>query len=217
MNSVHTTKSQELLKSIEPIENIIEQAKSGKMYILVDDENRENEGDLIIPSTFADAGAINFMAINGRGLICTTITKERAESLKLNLQEKRNNERFGTAFTISVEAKEGVSTGISAFDRAKTVSVIIDENCTSDDIVTPGHTFPIIACDGGVLERKGHTEASVDISRIAGLYPSAVICEIMNDDGSMARLPEIIKFAEKFNLSVGTIADLIEYRKKHNV
>ncbi len=217
MNSVHTTKSQELLKSIEPIENIIEQAKSGKMYILVDDENRENEGDLIIPSTFADAGAINFMAINGRGLICTAITKERAESLKLNLQEKRNNERFGTAFTISVEAKEGVSTGISAFDRAKTVSVIIDENFTSDDIVTPGHTFPIVARDGGVLERKGHTEASVDISRIAGLYPSAVICEIMNDDGSMARLPEIIKFAEKFNLSVGTIADLIEYRKKHNV
>jgi len=217
MNSVHITKSKELLKSIEPIENIIEQAKLGKMYILVDDENRENEGDLIISSVFADANAINFMAINGRGLICTTITKERANSLKLNLQEKRNNEHFCTAFTTSIEAKEGVTTGISAFDRAKTVSVIIDENYTSGDIVTPGHTFPIIASNGGVLERKGHTEASVDISRIAGLYPSAVICEIMNDDGNMARLPEIIKFAEKFNLSVGTIADLIEYRKKHNV
>ena len=217
MNSVHITKSKELLKSIEPIENIIEQVKLGKMYILVDDENRENEGDLIISSVFADANAINFMAINGRGLICTTITKERANSLKLNLQEKRNNEHFCTAFTTSIEAKEGVTTGISAFDRAKTVSVIIDENYTSGDIVTPGHTFPIIASNGGVLERKGHTEASVDISRIAGLYPSAVICEIMNDDGNMARLPEIIKFAEKFNLSVGTIADLIEYRKKHNV
>ncbi len=217
MNSVHITKSKELLKSIEPIENIIEQAKLGKMYILVDDENRENEGDLIISSVFADANAINFMAINGRGLICTTITKERANSLKLNLQEKRNNEHFCTAFTTSIEAKEGVTTGISAFDRAKTVSVIIDENYTSGDIVTPGHTFPIIASNGGVLERKGHTEASVDISRIAGLYPSAVICEIMNDDGNMARLPEIIKFAEKFNLSVGTIADLIEYRKKYNV
>ncbi|MGB1361087.1 MAG: 3,4-dihydroxy-2-butanone-4-phosphate synthase [Alphaproteobacteria bacterium] len=217
MSSVHITESNDLLTKITPIETIIEQAKAGKMYILVDDEDRENEGDLVIASEFADANAINFMATHGRGLICTAITQQRADELNIKLQERMNNEPFGTAFTTSIEAKEGVTTGISAPDRAKTVSVIVDATKNSNDIVTPGHTFPIIANEGGVLSRTGHTEATVDISRIAGLYPSSVICEIMNEDGTMARLPQVIEFAEKFGLSVGTIADLVEYRKQNNV
>ena len=208
--------SSELLSHITPITEIITQAKSGKMYILVDDESRENEGDLIISSQYADAKAINFMATHGRGLICATITQERADELKLKLQDRMNNETFNTAFTTSVEAREGVTTGISAPDRAKTISVLVDETKDSNDIVTPGHIFPIIAKEGGALERAGHTEASVDISRLAGHYPSAVICEIMNEDGTMARLPEIIEFAKKHDLSVGTIADLIQHIKDTN-
>ena len=217
METVHKSDFESLLKYISPIETIIADAKNGKMYILVDDENRENEGDIVVASEFATDKVINFMATNGRGLICTTINQERADELKIDLQTRMNNEPFGTAFTTSIEAKTGVTTGISTADRARTIAVIVDKDCDYNDIVTPGHTFPIISHPMGVLGRTGHTEASVDISRIAGLYPSGVICEIMNADGTMARLNEVIEFAQKFDLNVGTIADLVEYRKKHNV
>ena len=195
-------------------EEIIEDARNGRMYILVDAEDRENEGDLIIPAQFATPDAVNFMAKFGRGLICLAVEAQRAETLGLEPQNKNNGSRFETAFTQSIEAREGVTTGISAADRALTIQVAIDPDSRPDDIVTPGHMFPLIAKDGGVLVRTGHTEASVDISRMAGLNPSAVICEIMNDDGTMARLPDLIGFAQLHGLKIGTIEDLVAHRMK---
>ncbi len=199
---------------LSPIEAIIEDARSGKMFILVDDEDRENEGDLIIPAQFATPEAINFMAKYGRGLICLSMTRERVAQLELNLMSRQNNSRHETAFTVSIEAREGVTTGISAADRARTVQVAIDPSKGPRDVATPGHVFPLIAKDGGVLVRAGHTEAAVDISRLAGLNPSGVICEIMNDDGTMARMPELVAFAKEHDLKIGTIADLISYRRR---
>src|SRR6218665_3685113 len=199
-----------------PIEEIIDEARNGRMFILVDDEDRENEGDLIIPAQMATPAAINFMATHGRGLICLTLTSERCEQLGLDLMSRNNGTRHETAFTISIEAREGVTTGISAGDRARTVSVAIDGMKSRDDIVTPGHIFPLRARDGGVLVRAGHTEAAVDISRLAGLNPSGVICEIMRDDGQMARLDDLMGFARLHDLKIGTIRDLIAYRRKHD-
>ena len=199
-----------------PIEEIIDEARNGRMYILVDDEDRENEGDLIIPAQMATPAAINFMATHGRGLICLTITGERADQLGLTMMSRHNGTRHETAFTVSIEAREGVTTGISAGDRARTVSVAIDGSKGKNDIVTPGHVFPLRARDGGVLVRAGHTEAAVDISRLAGLNPSGVICEIMSDDGTMARMDDLIEFAKMHNLKIGTIRDLIAYRRKHD-
>ncbi|MEM9600282.1 MAG: 3,4-dihydroxy-2-butanone-4-phosphate synthase [Pseudomonadota bacterium] len=193
-------------------EEIIDDARNGRMYILVDAEDRENEGDLIIPAQFATPDAINFMAKFGRGLICLAIEGERATELGLRNMSADNKSRFETAFTQSIEAREGVTTGISAGDRAKTIQVAIDPESRADDIVSPGHMFPIIAKDGGVLVRTGHTEASVDISRLAGLNPSAVICEIMNDDGTMARLDDLVKFAQFHGLKIGTIESLVAHR-----
>lgn len=195
-------------------EQIIEDARKGKMYILVDAEDRENEGDLIIPAQFATPEAVNFMAKHGRGLICLAMEEKRAELLGLRNMSADNKSRFETAFTHSIEAREGVTTGISAGDRSHTIQVAIDPDMREGDIVSPGHMFPIIARDGGVLVRTGHTEASVDISRMAGLNPSAVICEIMNDDGTMARLPDLVEYAKIHNLNIGTIEDLVAYRMK---
>lgn len=203
-------------KFLSPIEDVLEDAKNGRMFILVDDEDRENEGDLIIPSQMATPDAINFMATHGRGLICLTMTAERSEELGLEMMSQNNRTRHHTAFTTSIEAAEGVTTGISAADRAHTVAVAIDPTKSKDDIVTPGHVFPIVARRGGVLVRAGHTEAAVDIARLAGLIPSGVICEIMNDDGTMARLPDLVEFAKKHNLKVATIADLIAYRRRND-
>ena len=197
-------------------EEIIAEARNGRMFILVDDEDRENEGDLVIPAQMATPDAVNFMATHGRGLICLTLTKARVDQLGLELMSRQNGTRHETAFTTSVEAREGVTTGISAADRARTVSVAIDASKGRDDIVTPGHVFPLIARDGGVLVRAGHTEASVDIARLAGLNPSGVICEIMNDDGSMARLDDLVPFARRHGLKIGTIADLIAYRHRND-
>jgi len=202
--------------ALVPIEEIIEEARNGRMFILVDDEDRENEGDLVIPAQMATPDAINFMATHGRGLICLTLTKKRVDELGLELMSRANGTRHETAFTTSIEAREGVTTGISAGDRARTVSVAIDAAKGRDDIVTPGHVFPLIARNGGVLVRAGHTEAAVDISRLAGLNPSGVICEIMKDDGTMARMDDLISFARMHNLKIGTIRDLIEYRRKHD-
>ncbi|MBU6251985.1 MAG: 3,4-dihydroxy-2-butanone-4-phosphate synthase, partial [Alphaproteobacteria bacterium] len=202
--------------ALVPIEEIIEEARNGRMFILVDDEDRENEGDLVIPAQMATPDAINFMATHGRGLICLTLTKKRVDELGLELMSRANGTRHETAFTTSIEAREGVTTGISAGDRARTVSVAIDASKGRDDIVTPGHVFPLIARDGGVLVRAGHTEAAVDISRLAGLNPSGVICEIMKDDGTMARMDDLVHFARMHNLKMGTIRDLIEYRRKHD-
>lgn len=202
--------------TLSPIEEIIEDAYAGKMFILVDDEDRENEGDLVIPAEMADAKAINFMAKYGRGLICLALTKERIEDLGLPPMARQNGTRHQTAFTVSIEAREGVTTGISAADRARTVAVAIDEQKTRKDIVTPGHVFPLEAREGGVLVRAGHTEAAVDIARMAGLKPAGVICEIMNDDGTMARLPDLIEFAKVHKLKIATIADLIKYRRRHD-
>lgn len=198
------------------IEEIIDEARNGRMFILVDDEDRENEGDLVIPAQMATPDAINFMAMHGRGLICLTLTRDRTEKLGLELMSRANGTRHETAFTVSIEAREGVTTGISAGDRARTVAVAIDAAKTRDDIVTPGHVFPLIARDGGTLVRAGHTEASVDISRLAGLNPSGVICEIMNEDGTMARMDDLIPFARKHGLKMGTIRDLIEYRRRND-
>ncbi|MXO59678.1 3,4-dihydroxy-2-butanone-4-phosphate synthase [Altererythrobacter salegens] len=198
------------------IEEIIDEARNGRMFILVDDEDRENEGDLIIPAQMATPDAINFMATHGRGLICLALTGERVESLGIPPMSRKNGTRHETAFTISIEAREGVTTGISAADRARTISVAIDASKGADDIVTPGHVFPLVAREGGVLIRAGHTEASVDISRLAGLNPSGVICEIMNEDGSMARLDDLVRFGRKHGLKMGTIRDLIAYRRKHD-
>ncbi len=202
--------------AISNIEDIINDARNGRMFILVDHEDRENEGDLVIPAQMATPDAINFMATHGRGLICLSLTSQRIDQLGLHLMSTNNSSRHETAFTISIEAREGVSTGISAHDRARTVSVAIDAAKGSTDIATPGHVFPLRARDGGVLVRAGHTEAAVDISRLAGLNPSGVICEIMNDDGSMARLPDLVAFAQKHNLKIGTISDLISYRRRHD-
>ncbi len=198
------------------IEAIIEEARNGRMYILVDDEDRENEGDLIIPAQMATPNAINFMATHGRGLICLSLSARRSSELGLELMSARNRTRHETAFTVAIEAREGVTTGISAADRARTVSVAIDSSKGPDDIVTPGHVFPLIAREGGVLVRAGHTEAAVDISRLAGLNPSGVICEIMNEDGTMARLEDLIGFARRHGLKIGTIRDLIAYRMRHD-
>ena len=195
-------------------EELIDEARNGRMFILVDDENRENEGDLVIPAQMATPEAINFMATHGRGLICLALTKARVDQLGLALMSRHNGTRHETAFTISIEAKEGVTTGISAADRARTVSVAIDASKGRDDIVTPGHIFPLVARDGGVLIRAGHTEAGVDVSRLAGLNPSAVICEIMREDGTMARLDDLAAFAQRHGLKLGTIRDLIAYRLK---
>ncbi len=221
-SSISKVSKQEIQRSMEnadylsSIADIIEDARNGKMFILVDDEDRENEGDLIIPAQMATPDAINFMAKYGRGLICLTLTEERIKHLKLPLMSQHNESRHATAFTVSIEAKEGVTTGISASDRARTVAVAIDPEKGPDDIVTPGHIFPLEARDGGTLVRTGHTEAAVDISRLAGLNPSGVICEIMNEDGTMARLPDLIPFAQHHGLKIATIADLIAYRLKHD-
>jgi 3,4-dihydroxy 2-butanone 4-phosphate synthase/GTP cyclohydrolase II len=193
---------------------LIEEARAGRIFIMIDDEDRENEGDLIVPAEHATPEAINFMARYGRGLICLALDRHRVETLGLPLVARQNSSRHGTAFTVSIEARDGVTTGISAADRARTVQVAIDPESTARDIVTPGHVFPLAARDGGVLVRTGHTEAAVDISRMAGLNPSAVICEIMNDDGTMARLPDLISFAQLHGLKIGTIEDLIAYRRR---
>ncbi|WP_322963883.1 3,4-dihydroxy-2-butanone-4-phosphate synthase [Sphingomonas fuzhouensis] len=197
-------------------EEIIDEARNGRMFILVDDEDRENEGDLVIPAQMATPDAINFMARHGRGLICLALTKDRVDQLGIGPMAKANGTRHETAFTVSIEAREGVTTGISAADRARTVAVAIDGTKGAADIVTPGHVFPLIARDGGVLVRAGHTEAAVDVSRLAGLNSSGVICEIMNEDGSMARLDDLVGFAQLHNLKIGTIRDLIAYRRRHD-
>ena len=197
-------------------EAIIDEARNGRMFILVDDEDRENEGDLVIPAQMATPNAINFMATHGRGLICLSLDSKRVAALGLEPMSRDNRESMQTAFTTSIEAKSGVTTGISAADRSRTVSVAIDPTKGPDDIVTPGHVFPLTARDGGVLVRAGHTEAAVDISRLAGLNPSGVICEIMKDDGSMARLDDLVGFARKHDMKIGTIRDLIEYRMRHD-
>ena len=202
--------------AISPIEEIIEDARNGRMFILVDHEDRENEGDLVIPAQMATPDAINFMAKHGRGLICLSLPGERIDALGLPLMASQNSSRHETAFTVSIEAREGVSTGISAHDRARTVAVAIDSGKGAQDIATPGHVFPLRARDGGVLVRAGHTEAAVDVSRLAGLNPAGVICEIMNEDGSMSRLPELVAFAQRHALKIGTISDLIAYRRRHD-
>ena len=200
--------------SISPIQELIAECAAGRMVILMDDEGRENEGDLVIPASFASAEAVNFMAKHGRGLICLALTRSRVAELGLPLMAAHNRSRHETAFTISIEAREGISTGISAADRARTISVATDPSFGAGDLVSPGHVFPLVARDGGVLVRSGHTEAAVDLARLAGLNPAGVICEIMNDDGTMARLPDILKFAAHHRLKVGTIADLIAHRRQ---
>lgn len=197
-------------------EEIINEARNGRMFILVDDEDRENEGDLVIPAQMATPDAINFMAMHGRGLICLALSKERVDQLELGLMSRNNGTRHETAFTVSIEARHGVTTGISASDRARTISVAIDASQGPEEIVTPGHVFPLVAREGGVLIRAGHTEAAVDVSRLAGLNPSGVICEIMKDDGTMARMDDLIAFAQLHNLKIGTIRDLIAYRRRHD-
>ena len=201
---------------ISPTAEIIEDFRNGRMIILVDAEDRENEGDLIVPAQFATPEAINFMARFGRGLICLSLTEARAQSLNLEYMTRKNEARNRTAFTVSIEAREGIATGISAHDRAHTIRTAIDQAKGADDIVSPGHVFPLVAREGGVLVRTGHTEASVDLARLAGLYPAAVICEIMNDDGTMARMPDLVAFAQRHGLKVGTIEDMIAYRLKYD-
>ena len=195
-----------------PIEEIVLEARNGRMFVLVDNEDRENEGDLIIPAQMSTPDSINFMAKYGRGLICLSLTSGRINQLGLLPMERRNPGKLDTAFTVSIEAKKGVTTGISAADRAKTIQIAIDKYSTAEDIRTPGHVFPLRARDGGVLVRAGHTEAAIDIARLADLNPSAVICEIMKDDGTMARLDDLIPFCKKHELKIGSIADLIRYR-----
>ena len=202
--------------AISAVEEIIEDARNGRMFILVDHEDRENEGDLIIPAQWATPDAINFMATYGRGLICLSMTPERCDQLGLKMMSVNNSSRHETAFTTSIEAREGITTGISAADRARTVAVAIDASKGAADIATPGHLFPLRAKSGGVLVRAGHTEAAVDVARLAGLNPAGVICEVMNDDGTMARLPELIAFAQRHGLKIGTISDLISYRRRHD-
>ncbi len=201
---------------LAPIEDILADVRAGRMVVVVDDEGRENEGDLIVAAEKADAAAVNFMAKHGRGLICLALTRQRVEDLQLPLMAPRNLSRHQTAFTVSIEAREGVTTGISAADRARTIAVAIDAKKGKDDIQSPGHVFPLVARDGGVLVRAGHTEASVDLARLAGFTPAGVICEIMNDDGTMARLPQLLEFAAQHGLKVASIADLIAYRRRHD-
>ena len=203
-------------QAIATVEEIIDEARNGRMFILVDDEDRENEGDLIIPAQMATPDAINFMAKHGRGLICLALQRQRTEQLGLEMMSNQNRTRHETAFTVSIEAREGVTTGISAADRARTIAVAIDASRGRSDIVTPGHVFPLVARDGGVLVRAGHTEASVDVARLAGLNPSAVICEVMKADGSMARFDDLMEFAAEHKMKIGTIRDLIAYRRKHD-
>ena len=206
----------DLATAISPIEEIIQEARLGRMFILVDHEDRENEGDLIIPANFATPEAVNFMATHGRGLICVTLPSERVDELGLPMMAMHNSSRHETAFTVSVEAREGVSTGISAADRALTISTLVNPQATPADLATPGHVFPLRARKGGVLVRAGHTEAGCDIARLAGHYPSSMICEIMNDDGTMARLPDLVAYSKKYGLKIGTISDLIAYRRRHD-
>ena len=200
---------------LSSIEDVLDDAKKGKMFILVDDEDRENEGDLCILAEFATAEAINFMAKNGRGLICLALERQRVEVLGLEMMQQRNISRLGTAFTVSIESSKGVTTGISAADRAKTIEVAINDKTSPQDLSTPGHVFPLVARDGGTLIRAGHTEAIVDIAKAAGGNPSGVICEILKDDGTMARMPDLISFSQLYGLKVATIADLIKYRLKN--
>ena len=199
---------------LSTIEEVIEDARQGRMFILVDDEGRENEGDLVIPAEMATPEVVNFMAKHGRGLICLSMTRQRVEELGLQPMTQRNQAQHQTAFTVSIEAREGVTTGISAADRAHTIAVAITSQNGREDIVSPGHIFPLVAQDGGVLVRAGHTEAAVDVARLAGLNPSGVICEIMNDDGTMARLPDLMVFAQEHGLKIATIADLIAWRRR---
>jgi 3,4-dihydroxy 2-butanone 4-phosphate synthase/GTP cyclohydrolase II len=200
---------------ISSTEEIILEAKAGKLFILVDDESRENEGDVVIAADFVTPEAINFMITHCRGLVCVPITKAHARQLSLKLMSNENNSAFSTPFTVSVEARTGVSTGVSTADRAHTIKVLTNPNASKDDIVSPGHIFPLVARDGGVLVRTGHTEGSTDICSLAGLNPAAVICEVINDDGTMARMPDLIKFSQEHSLKIGTIADIIEYRRKN--
>ncbi len=202
--------------AISSVEEIIDDARNGRIFILVDHEDRENEGDLVIPAQWASPDVVNFMALYGRGLICLAMTSGRIEDLGLQLMSTNNSSRHETAFTTSIEAREGVTTGISAADRARTIQVAIDSAKGPADIATPGHVFPLRARNGGVLVRAGHTEAAVDVARLAGLNPAGVICEIMNDDGSMSRLPELVAFAQRHGLKIGTISDLIAYRRRHD-
>ncbi len=201
---------------LSPIEEIVEDMQNGRMVVLVDAEDRENEGDLVIPAQMATPDAVNFMAKFGRGLICLTLTQARAQDLRLEAMVRTNGSRNRTAFTQSIEARDGISTGISAFDRARTIATAIDGTKGASEIVSPGHVFPLVAREGGVLVRAGHTEASVDLARLAGLYPAAVICEIMNDDGSMARMPDLVPFAKLHGLKIGAIEDLIAYRLRND-
>jgi 3,4-dihydroxy 2-butanone 4-phosphate synthase/GTP cyclohydrolase II len=216
MNSIKVfAETSGLQDYISSAAEIIEEARAGRIFILVDDEDRENEGDLVIPAQFATPDSINFMIKHARGLVCLAMTKSRCDSLGLPLMTQANGTRHETAFTVSIEAKEGVTTGISAADRARTVSVAINPELDRHDIVSPGHIFPLMARNGGTLVRAGHTEAAVDIARLAGLIPAGVICEIINDDGTMARLPDLVTFAQLHNLKLGTIADLIAYRRRN--
>ncbi len=198
------------------IPEILDEMRNGRMVVLVDAEDRENEGDLVIPAQMATPDAINFMAKHGRGLICLAVTPQRAAEMQLQFMVRTNASRNRTAFTQSIEAREGISTGISAHDRARTIATAIDPTKGASDIVSPGHVFPLVAREGGVLIRAGHTEASVDLAKLAGLYPAAVICEIMNDDGTMARVPDLVPFAERHGLKIGAIEDLIAYRLKND-
>jgi len=202
--------------SLSSCEELIEELRAGRMIILADDEDRENEGDLVMAAEWVTPEAVNFMATHARGLICLALTQEQVHRLRIPLMVQDSNAKFKSAFTVSIEAAEGVTTGISAFDRAQTIRVAADGDSGPSDVVTPGHVFPLMAKDGGVLVRAGHTEASIDLSRMAGLKSSAVICEIMNEDGSMARMPELKSFAMKHNLKVGCIADIISHRLKHD-
>ncbi len=209
-----TLKTAGLHDYISSAAEIIEEARAGRPFILVDDDDRENEGDLVIPAQYVTPDVINFMAKHARGLICLAMTKSRCERLSLPLMSQANGSRHETAFTVSIEAKEGVTTGISAADRVRTIAVAINPELGREDIVSPGHVFPLMAREGGTLVRAGHTEAAVDIARLAGLIPAGVICEIMNDDGSMARLPDLVAYAQRHNLKLGTIADLIAHRRR---
>ncbi|WP_108483467.1 3,4-dihydroxy-2-butanone-4-phosphate synthase [Oceaniglobus ichthyenteri] len=202
--------------AVSSIEEILADARDGKMFILVDHEDRENEGDLVIPAEMATPEAVNFMATHGRGLICLTLPGDRIDALGLPLMASQNSSRHETAFTLSIEAREGVTTGISAHDRALTIATAIDDSKSAADIATPGHVFPLRARDGGVLVRAGHTEAACDIARLAGHKPAGVICEIMNDDGTMARLPDLVAFAQRHGIKIGTISDLIAYRRRND-
>ena len=197
------------------IEEAVAEIREGRMVVVVDDPGRENEGDLVIAAQFATPGAINFMATHARGLICLCLTEERCDELELRQMTEHNEAPLGTAFTVSVEAREGVTTGISAADRSRTIQVAIDSRSTPHDLVTPGHVFPLRARDGGVLRRAGQTEASVDLARLAGLYPAGVVCEVMNADGTMARIPDLVPYCEQHGLKLVAVSDLVEYRRRH--